>query len=202
MQFESPNLRISLNKMDFSRWSNQLANVRDNDQILSCSNSSKDKLYCPQGFELHSWDHLENKTTLDFPSATYDFVYLYKVLEHKNWDDQKKIVREALRVVKPGGKVFACSVSCNDQEQLFLFLQKHGYDTSEFERTRLSNRCIAQLGPQGAAFFQSHIVIPNRKRFVSYLAEQGFVSSLEKMWDVRDNFAINRLNVGMIWVRA
>jgi SAM-dependent methyltransferase len=201
MQFESPNLRISLNKLDFGRWSNQLSSVRDNDQILSVSQTKGDNVYCPNGHELHSWDYLEGKNTLDFPSATYDLVYLWKVLEHRDWDAQKALVRESLRVVKPGGKVFALSVACNDQEEVFLFLQKHGFDTKQFEQTRLSNRCIAQLGPHGAAFFQSHIIIPNRKRFVSYLAEQGFTATLEQMWHVRDNFGINRLHVGLCWVR-
>lgn len=201
MPLDPPLLRAPLTRQTFDKWAGPLSSVRPNDTILSCAVGSE--LFQPKGCELHSWDFLGNRTTLDFPSAFYDVVYLNRVLEHHDWDSQKKLVREGLRVLKPGGELMACSVACNDQEELFKFAVQQGFDTERFETTRLSNRCIAQLKPTEVAFFQSMTVIPNRKRFVEYLHEQGFpTAKLENCWTVKGSFAISRLHCGLRWTRA
>lgn len=197
---ETPLLRIPTNKQTFARWANLLGNVRENDVILSCA--IPNKLYCPAGVELHSWDFLGSRTTLDFPSSFYDVVYLNHVLEHHGEEDRRKLVREGLRCLKPGGQMFACSIACNDQEEVYRFADQHGYGVDRFLATRLNNRDIASLRPTDAAFFKSMVVVPDRKRFVSYLHEQGFSSAkLEDMWSVKGTFPVSRLSVGMRWVK-
>ena len=202
MPLDPPLLRIPSSKMTWERWAGPLSSVRPNDLILSCA-LTKEQLFCPAGAELHSWDLLGDRTTLDFPSSFYDVVYFNRVLENCSHDTRKKLVREGLRVLKPGGQLLSCSIACNDQEELYKFAVSQGFDTTKFEAARLNNYCIATLKPQEAEYFQSLTVVPNRKRFVHYLHEQGFpTASLENCWTVKDSFPINRLFVGMKWVKA
>ena len=49
--------------------------------------------------------HVADGRTLDLPNASVDFSFSYITLQHCNSDDAHALVREALRVTKPGGLI-------------------------------------------------------------------------------------------------
>ncbi len=202
MPLEPPQLRVPTTKMQWQHWMGPLSNVRKSDIILSCSPGEQEPLFCPQDCSLNAWDYLGDRTELQFPSSLYDFVYFNQILERHDHDNRQKLIQEGLRVLKPGGVLMSLSVACNDNEELYNFAKTQGFDTTQFEATRLMNRDIGMLRPSDCAFFKSLTIIQNRSRMIDYCKENGFPASLENCWTFKGQFPVNRLHVGLKWFKV
>lgn len=202
MPLEPPQLSFKISKTPTASWMKR--HGEPSDIVLSLAPLKEDnkvELYLPHG-EVHSWSYLEKNDykLASFPSSFYDSVYLNQVLEEFDVEFQRKLLKEVMRVLKPGGVATALSKACNDAEEVYKLAKAHGFDTTEFENLRLTNKHIIMLRPQDAIFLTNLIIIPNRKRLVNFIKGFGFNEvTLEHLWKAGPKFITNRFYVGMKW---
>jgi SAM-dependent methyltransferase len=141
----------------------------------------------------------EGELTIDAPDASYDVVYLTRVLEHYDLESRRKLIKECARVTKNSGRIVAFSPACDDAREAYELLEPYGVDTKEFLKRRLTNRDIASLKPHEAVFFQDIVVPANRDRLLVILKSLGLDAKLEHLWTAKKKFPIKRFFIGMVW---
>jgi SAM-dependent methyltransferase len=196
-KLEGPQLGIKTLKGKPGNWLSR--GLGDTSKVLSMAMLGEEPFFS-SAMKDPCWEHfMPGHLNIDAPDASFDAVYLTGILNRYSPEDQKKLIAEAARVTKNGGRVVAYSPACDDAQEALDLATDYGLDTTEFVSRRLTNRDIARLRPHEASFFQGKVVVPSKERLITVMKGFGLEATLEHMWQVKDRFAIKRFHVGMSW---
>lgn len=200
MRFEKPNLPIPFRKTFPVEWMWKVSGCDENSAVASMAMKDAALFAPPAAADLTSWMYLEaGEASFSLPTAYYDAVFIMYALEHYSTEKRRDLILECGSLVKPGGKVVAVSLACDDGQEILDLMEPTGVDVSTFVEARLNNADISRLRPSDAVFLKGMDVIPTRKRLVKYIRSFNIECELNHLWKAGNSYAVNRLSVGMIW---
>lgn len=193
-QIAIPSLKLSLN-----HWvDNQVEPWRKPTVLYLAKDYIAPAHWVPLIYEVTAFTLNEAPDFKYLPAESFDIACVDNVLGLlPDLAARRELVGNLARICKR--KIVAWNPACDDGKELIDALKRDGFSCTPYIQRRLRNQDIIHLRPHEAVFLKDFRVFPNGRGLDDFIKSEGIDLFSDGLEMLHKDFAINILNVGMVW---